>query len=168
MLFYKLDVIEQRLNISNLFCFVFFFRGTGSNVRFSGDRRIYSCDDWRNWYLNQSLQSAIDATTRSWRSDFVKKQQRIKIVSCFLSLEPPPDLDKGKVDLSMPSFFSSQPGQSSSPSNFSWTNNDILCVFFLSRFVRSNSRRIKKNNNRFFSLSPRSFFFLLHKKKQNK
>lgn len=34
-------------------------------------------------------------------------------------IESPPDLDKGKLDLSVPPFFGSSPGQSSSPSNFS-------------------------------------------------
>ncbi|CAF0956493.1 unnamed protein product, partial [Adineta steineri] len=33
--------------------------------------------------------------------------------------ESPPDLDKGKVDLSIPQFFGSSSGQSSTPSNFS-------------------------------------------------
>jgi hypothetical protein len=33
----------------------------------------------------------------------------------FYSLEGPVDLDKGKVDLSVPTFFTSSPGQSSSP-----------------------------------------------------
>jgi hypothetical protein len=34
-------------------------------------------------------------------------------------LESPPDLNKGKVDLSIPTFFTSSSGQSSTPNNFS-------------------------------------------------
>jgi hypothetical protein len=39
-------------------------------------------------------------------------------IFCFC-LEPPPDLNKGKVDLSIAPFFTSSPGQSSTPNNFS-------------------------------------------------
>jgi hypothetical protein len=44
--------------------------------------------------------------------------ERINLFICSF-IESPHDLDKGKVDLSVPQFFGSSPGQSSSPSNFS-------------------------------------------------